>query len=146
MKVKTRDFGIIDVNENDFITFKEPILGFDDSLYTIISVDEIGSDFVFLQSVNNENVCFILVNPNIYSYEYKPTILSKYKKELGIISDDDLVIFNIGVIYDDFKNSTVNLKSPILMNTQKKLASQVILDDDYPLKAPIYMEMEGKKC
>lgn len=146
MKIKTRDFGIIDILQQDIITFKEPILGFDDTEYTIITVDEIGSNFIFLQSTKNEDVCFILVNPTIYSYEYSPDILPCHKKELNIINDSDMVLWNIGVIYDDFKKSTVNLKSPILININEKLASQIILEENYPLKSPIYTGMEGNKC
>jgi len=146
MEIKTRDFGIIDVNEEDFITFKEPILGFDDTVYTIISMDDIGTDFVFLQSTQNEKTCFILVNPGIFSCEYSPVILKSYRESLQIADDSDMIIWNIGTIYDDLTQSTVNLKSPIIINVNKNIASQIVLDNDYPLKYHIYAEVEGVKC
>ncbi|MGL5973279.1 MAG: flagellar assembly protein FliW [Oscillospiraceae bacterium] len=147
MKIKTRDFGLIDADENNFITFVEPILGFEqNNLYTIIHLNDVGSDFVFLQSVDDENVCFVLVNPDVLKEEYKPYISRSLNRRLDVESDSDLIIWVIGVIYEDFYESTVNLKSPILINTKNNKGAQFVTDESYPLKTLIYDKMENEKC
>lgn len=143
MNIKTRDFGDIQVDKENFINFKEPILGFDSKIYTIISFSDIGNDFVFLQSVDDSETCFVLVSPSILPYEYKPIINSSVKNSLDCDNENDVMIWLIGVIcQDDIKKSTVNLKSPIFINTKNNSALQYVLDENYPLKSFIYSNDE----
>lgn len=143
MNIKTRDFGDIKVNEENFINFKEPILGFDSKIYTIISFSDIGNDFVFLQSVDDSETCFVLVSPSILPYEYKPFIDEIVKRTLECNDENDIMTWLIGVIcQDDIKKSTVNLKSPIFINTKNNSALQYVLDENYPLKSFIYSNDE----
>ena len=52
MIIKTRDFGEIEIDEKEIVTFKCPILGFDDFKEFIVLIDEsIGENFAWLQSV-----------------------------------------------------------------------------------------------
>jgi flagellar assembly factor FliW len=46
------------------------------------------------------------------------------------------------VIGETFRNSTVNLKSPIIINHKTNLAVQVILDQDYPIRQSIFSQGE----
>lgn len=143
MNIKTRDFGEVQVSQENFINFKEPILGFDSKIYTIISFSDIGNDFVFLQSVDDSETCFVLVSPTILPYEYNPVIDNIVKKTLECNDDNDIMIWLIGVIcQDDIKKSTVNLKSPIFINTKNNSALQYVLDENYPLKSFIYSNDE----
>ena len=45
-------------------------------------------------------------------------------------------------IRDPFDQSTVNLKSPIVVNPQRNLAAQLILEEDFPLRHPLFRKEE----
>ncbi|MDE7288773.1 MAG: flagellar assembly protein FliW, partial [Oscillospiraceae bacterium] len=45
---------------------------------------------------------------------------------------------SLAVVPEEYKNTTVNLKSPIMINVEKMLAAQVIASEDYPIKFPIF--------
>ena len=42
------------------------------------------------------------------------------------------------MVPEDYKDTTVNLKSPILVNSEKMLAVQTIAAENYPIKFPIF--------
>ena len=48
-------------------------------------------------------------------------------------------LFSIVVVPTDPKLSTANLRAPLVVNNKKKLAKQIILDDDaYKIKMPLF--------
>ena len=50
MKIRTRDFGVIEIEDTSEITFVSPILGFENqSRFVFLNDDSIGSHFAFLQ-------------------------------------------------------------------------------------------------
>ena len=144
MNINTRDFGNIDVNEQDFIVFKQPILGFEEyKEFTLISHDDISQDFVWLQSVTDKDICFILVDPAVVDSNYHPIIEENVKSNLKIEHNDDIMLWSIVVVESDFTKSTANLKSPIVLNTKNAHACQVILDSNFSMKAKIFNDNGG---
>lgn len=142
MLIQTRDFGEIDLNEEDVITFKRPIYGFDElSRFVILYDDEISDRFVWMQSVEEPDICFVMIDPSIVRPDYQPTIPEKITELLG---EGDCICWSIINIREKFEESTANLKSPILVNPLHKSAVQLILDDDYPIRQRIMPAGEGE--
>ena len=44
----------------------------------------------------------------------------------------------IMVVKDDFRERTVNLKSPVIINLKNNKAMQIILEDDYPIRYQLF--------
>lgn len=140
MKIASRDFGEIDIKDDEIITFVQPPFGFDDyTKYTFIYDEEIGTHIVWLQSVEDPNICFILFDPSSLASFYTPKFDEATLDSLG---DGEIVCWVIAVIPSDIKKATLNLKSPIIINTDTNKASQVILDGDYSLRHPLMKEAE----
>ena len=63
MKIETRDFGILDIEENNIITFKQPLFGFEEyTQYVLVNDSNMGNGICWLQSIEQKNVCFITVS------------------------------------------------------------------------------------
>lgn len=136
MKIKTRDFGEIDICESEIVTFCQPIFGFEDSLrYVFLHDDEISDRFVWMQSIDEEAVRFILVDPAAVSDNYRPRLSKEVMEMLG---EEEYMCWLITVIPEDFRNATVNLKSPVVVNPSRMAAAQVILDEDLPIRFPLF--------
>ena len=45
----------------------------------------------------------------------------------------------------DLKKLSVNLKAPIVINVEERKADQIIVEDDFPVKYPIYDILQDKK-
>ena len=57
---------------------------------------------------------------------------------LGVNDKTNLQVLCIARVPEDYKETTVNLKSPIVINMDTKKAAQVILPKNYPYRQPIF--------
>ncbi|WP_125141496.1 flagellar assembly protein FliW [Clostridium transplantifaecale] len=148
MKIETRDFGIIEIKDNNIITFKQPIYGFEEyTQYVLVTDSNMGNGICWLQSIEQKSVCFILMNPLQVKKDYAPVVMQDVLITLQATPKDDLDCWVIAVIGETFRQSTVNMKSPIIINHKRNLAMQVILDQDYPIRMPVFgPESEESVC
>ena len=76
MKIETRDFGILDIEENNIITFKQPLFGFEEyTQYVLVNDSNMGNGICWLQSIEQKNVCFIMLNPLEVRRDYAPVVM-----------------------------------------------------------------------
>lgn len=136
MIIKTRDFGEVEIAEEDIIEFVDPILGFEGLRhYTILySPDEI-EGFAWLQSTEDVEACFIVSMPEILQEKYSPAIPAEVLESLG---KGETMLWLVTVVCENYLESTVNLKSPIVVNLSTRKASQVVLEQDYPIRRPLF--------
>lgn len=143
--IDTRDFGRMELDESEFIDFRSPIYGYEQlKRFALLSDDEAGEGLVWLQSVDRPEVCFILLDPEALGLEYEPALPEETSGLLAL--EGDPVYQLIAVVPQDFKDTTVNLKSPIVINPANRFAAQVILEADYPIRMPLFAGKEGEGC
>ena len=148
MKVETEIFGEIEVAEDKIITFKEEILGFEDySQFTIVDGLE-DAPFYWLQSIEEAELAFMLVDPLQFVNDYEVVISDSFKASIGIddsTEQDDIVVSTLVVVEDEDKIRT-NLKAPIIINSATKQAGQFVLRDDYPTRYYLLDEKQAEKA
>ncbi|MBF0526272.1 MAG: flagellar assembly protein FliW [Deltaproteobacteria bacterium] len=126
---KTVRFGEIQYSPQQIIRMDRGILGFEKrKLYTIIERPE---DFPFkwLQSLDDPGLAFVIMDPLLFKPDYRIQISSA---EAEIIKADDIskcIVFVIISVPTDPSQMTANLLGPIILNTEKRLATQVVLSD-----------------
>ena len=97
---------------------------------------------MWLQSLDNENLCFIVFDPKEFAADYSVTIDDDALKTLGAGKDFVPDYLVIAVVPEDYIDSTVNMKSPIVINSEKRTAMQVIAQESYPIKYPAFKKEE----
>lgn len=138
MKIDTRDFGTLEVSEQEVIRFVQPVYGFEQcQQYVLLSDDSVGDCILWLQSITQQEVCFILVDPGAMPYPYQPALTAETRAQLKLADDSQLAVRLIAVVPEEFSKATVNLKSPVLINMVEKLAAQVMLEEPYSIRAPL---------
>jgi len=138
MKYKTRDFGEIDIKDSDILTFAQPLFGFEDyRRFALIYNHEIGESLVWLQSLDDPDLCFILFDPTPLSSFFKPELPHWIEDVLG---KGDYICWVLCAIPDDIRKTTVNLKSPIFINPNTRKVAQIMLDQNYPIRFPLIKE------
>ncbi|MDE7302364.1 MAG: flagellar assembly protein FliW [Oscillospiraceae bacterium] len=144
MIVKTRDFGEQDVSEDKIISFPNGIFAFEDE-HRFVMLSPLGDDVypAWLQSVDNENLCFIVFDPCQIVSDYSVTADEDSLKAAQFGKDPQPHYLTLAVVPEEYKDTTVNLKSPILVNTEKMLAAQTIAAENYPIKFPIFKPAEA---
>lgn len=134
MKIHTRDFGEVEIAEEDIVTFVQPIYGFETLSKYVFLYDQNNSHIVWLQSVEERDICFILTDPAIVDPGYQPNLSQSVENQLG---EGSLMLWLVTVIAAEFLESTVNMKSPIAVNPATNKAMQLILEEDLPIRCPL---------
>lgn len=139
MEINTKYFGNIQVNETDQITFEKGLFGFEENKsFFILSFDDVDDTLLCLQSAEEPYLAFVLFNPFSILGDYDPNLTDKDLEELGANADTPLTFYAIAVLRDDFRDTTLNLKCPVVINMENKLAKQVMLEgSSYSLRHPM---------
>lgn len=129
MRIKTKFFGEIEISEQSIYTFKRGIPGFGD-LHQFALIDEEDTPFFYLQNIENEYPCFVMMNPFQIIGDYDIVIGDGTVAELGIEKPEDVILYTILTIPEDIKNMTANMQAPIVLNAETKAGAQEIQDND----------------
>ncbi len=142
--INTRDFGEIQIDDEKIITFPKGMFAFEDNKkFAFITPIEGENVPIWLQNLEERDLCFIIFKASDIVCEYEPQILSE---DLAVIEGEgekELEYYTVAVIPSDHKKTTVNLKSPIVINKINNLAVQAILPQNYELKHYVYSQ-EGE--
>ena len=140
MEIKTQYFGTIPCSEEEFIHFSDGLFGFSDlKKYVPLAFQDNSDALISLQSIEDPKISFILMNPfQLYS-DYAPALSEEDSRLLDAsYNEENISYYVICVIHDLMEESTVNLKSPIAVNTDTREARQIILDNPlYKFRHPI---------
>jgi flagellar assembly factor FliW len=141
MRYQTRDFGEIEIENGQILRFAQPIFGFDDyQEYAVLHDPDVGMELAWLQSLDEPDLCFVLISPKAVEAVYQPRFPESLR---NLIGEGEYEYWLIAVIQDDYAKSTVNLKSPVVINWKTGCGAQVILEGDYPLRRPLMEEAQG---
>lgn len=149
MRVKTKVFGEIEITDDKIITFPGGIIGFPDlKSFTLLHDEERGTraGIRWLQSLDEPNFALPVMDPLVVKEDYDPEVEDELLKEIGNITEDNLLVLVTVRVPSDLTQMTVNLQGPILINVDEKKGCQVIVDaDKFPVKFPIYEILKARK-
>ncbi|WP_182101599.1 flagellar assembly protein FliW [Niallia taxi] len=140
MKINTVQFGEVEINEDDIITFPKGIIGFPKyNKYVLLNADESGeSPFLFLQSVEEPELDFLILNVFKHYPQYDFDMNESLVAEIELEGPKDAFVCTIVTVRDTLANATTNLKAPVVINQTKKIGVQFVLDNKrYEIKHPI---------
>ena len=145
MKVATKAYGTIDVNEGQKITFPQGLLGFE-SLKEFVLLDAERQPFYWLQSLDVEQIAFILINPFLFRPDYEMNIDNEELLSIKITDPGKALIFSIVTILSDGSPMTANLQGPLVINRENKQGIQAVLTDSrWKTKHDILAELSAAK-
>ncbi len=143
LKVKTRPFGEIEIDERQIIDFPDGLLGFDYVKKFIILDSHEGSPFKWLQAFGEPDLAFVIIRPIDFMPEYELVISQADVEAVGAENEESLLVFAIVTIPANPKELTANLQGPVIVNRTKRIGRQVIsLSEKYRVKHKILEEME----
>ena len=145
MIIATKAYGTVDVNENQRITFPQGLFGFE-SLREYVLMDAERQPFYWLQSVDVEQVAFILINPFLFRPDYEMNIDNEDLEPIGISDPGNALIFSIVTVPADGTTMTANLQGPLVINRDNRIGIQAVLTDSrWKTKHDIIAELSASK-
>jgi len=129
MKVDTKAFGPLDIDEKQKVDIPQGLFGFE-AYNDYVIFDAEHQPFYWLQSTDEKEVAFILINPFLFRKDYEVNISDEEQADIGLESSDDALIFVIVTIPPNGAPMTANLQGPIVINKNNMTAVQAILPDN----------------
>ena len=127
MKIQTKFFGEIDIEENKILNFKHGIPGFENQKEFVI-LDIEGNEYLkCLQSTEDKDINFLITSPWNYYTDYEIELSKQEIEELDITDEKDTMIYNVVTVRDN--KITTNLVAPIIINVINNRAKQIILSN-----------------
>lgn len=149
MLVKTKYFGEVDLEETKVITFENGMMGFENYKKYAILYDiekEQKSAISWLQSLEEQELAFPVINPFFADENYNPTVNDEYLEELGAFENEDLVVLLTVTVPENIEKITANFKAPIIINAATGKGCQVIVENpEYKIKQEIYGMLQKRK-
>jgi flagellar assembly factor FliW len=125
--------------EKQIIHFPEGLLGIPHLNKYIMLSPEKKLPFMYLQSVEEEALAFIVIDPYLYMPDYSFDISDDVIDFLGVTKESDILVLSVVVIPSDISRMTANFAAPVLINVNNRRAKQIVLQDDkYRIRQPIF--------
>jgi len=145
MNIHTSRFGLISITSDDVIQFPEGLLGFNELRQFVLLDDPTDEIFAWLQSCTEPNIAFPLLEPELFTNNYSVNLTKHDLEILGLQSKEGVRCFSIITIPSDPTQMTANLKAPIVINVEKRVARQCVLQDNsLAIREPIFTRLQQR--
>lgn len=138
--IETTRFGTLECSPQDVVDFPDGLLGFPEARRFVVIQHKEGSQYYWLQSVEQGGLAFLVVDPGVCVAEYAPEMPQSVAEALELSEDTPRLVYTIVTIpRGKPEEMTVNLAGPLLINLANRRGKQVVLDTDvYPLKHRVF--------
>lgn len=147
MQVKTRLFGEIEIAEEKIINLIHGLIGFPDmKRYTLI-FDEEKKDkgnIMWLQSLDETDFAMPVMMPHVVKPDYAPELNVDALEQLGELTAENTYILVTVRVPKNPKEASINLKAPIIINTDTNIGDQIIIEGNEPVRYLIHDAIHGK--
>ena len=149
MKITTKVFGEVDIEESKILHFPQGIVGFPE-LTDFALIHDIEKEGVcairWLQSMQEPSFAMPVMDPLAVKPDYNPTVEDELLKPLGKLDPEEILVLVTLTVPSDLTKMTINLQAPIVVNAAEKRACQIIVDSElYPVRFPIYDILQEMK-
>ena len=120
MNIQTAYSGEIEIETTNIITFEHGIPGFEEEHDFVLLPIEDNEVFHVLQSIQTPALAFIVTNPYTITTNYSFDLEEATVHSLQIKEEIEVAVFAIVSLKESIAESTINLKAPIVLNTNNK--------------------------
>ncbi len=145
MVIKTSRFGLVELKSEDILTFNEGLLGFQDLRQFVLLDDPNDDIFAWLQSCELPSIAFPVLEPEIFGHKYAVGLNRTDSESLKLQAGQAPAYLNIITIPDDATEMTANIKAPIVINVEQRIARQCVLQDNHlAIKEKIFTKLQSR--
>ncbi len=145
MVIKTSRFGLVELKSEDVLTFPEGLLGFQDLRQFVLLDDPNDDIFAWLQSCELPSIAFPVLEPELFGHKYAVNLNRNDQESLKLQATQTPAYLNIITIPDDATEMTANIKAPIVINVDQRIARQCVLQDNHlAIKEKIFTKLQSR--
>ncbi len=142
--IKTGSFGDVSVNDRSIIEIPNGLLGFPE--YKKFCLVDSGDEtlILWLQSLDKSDIAFPVLEPRFFTKEYIVRLSASELKDLQLANINQGAVLTVLTIPEDVTQMTANLKAPLVINLEKGIARQVVLqENENSIKHPMFKELKA---
>ena len=128
MLINSKEFGKIDVDEKQILSFPQGIYGFEEHTRWAL-IDTSKKPFYSIQSLQKEHISFIVINPYLICTNYVLNIAESDINAIDSPKTQHLLVFSLITVRENPRLITANLAGPILINRHRHCGVQAIQQD-----------------
>ena len=142
MKLTGTRFSTIEYEADDIITIVDGLIGFPDCTHYVLLCPKPESPFRWLQNIEEPGLAFLVVDPATYVPEYEPDMSRTTAIELELVEETPRMVYcTVSIPPGKPDDMTLNLLAPIVINAEKRLASQTVLENAaYTMRHRVFPE------
>ncbi len=151
MRINTRYFGTVDLDDDKVIIFDDGLFGFEEYKKFVLIFNNEAKErpaISWLQSVDEQALALPVMIPTIVKPDYNPVVEDDALETLGDWNEENISVLVTVTVPEDLKNMTTNLKAPIIINTDSMKGVQTVVENqDYEIRFKIYdlLKAAGKE-
>jgi len=148
MRINTRYFGQIDLEDSKVINFDGGLFGFEEyKKFALIFNNEAKErpSISWLQSVDEQALALPVMIPTIVKPDYNPVVEDEALETLGDWNEENISVLVTVTVPENLTDMTTNLKAPIIINTDTMKGVQTVVENpDYEIRYKIYDLLKGE--
>ncbi|MCA1794787.1 MAG: flagellar assembly protein FliW [Desulfobacteraceae bacterium] len=132
MKIHTRKFGELEIDEKMILDMPDGLPGFDGYKRFVLLEDAGSKPFCWFQSVEASDLALVVMNPYLFKPDYQVDLKGVMAlKGWKNVTEKDLGVFVVLNIFEtrNGKKITANLIGPLVINMKKNEVVQVVFED-----------------
>lgn len=137
MQIQSTRFGQLEISHSDLIFMPHGVIGFEEYRHWVLLSSKESEELAWFQSVALSHVALPMISPRRFVPNYRLQVQRRDLDLLQMHAKDQVYV--LATLSKQGLHWTTNLKSPVILNSTRRLAVQVIVIDDQPLSQPIIL-------
>jgi flagellar assembly factor FliW len=130
MLIETPRFGKLEVSEERVVTFAEGLLGFRDFKRFFFHQPAPDAVLLWMQSLELPALAFVVADPRMFKPDYTVNVTAMQLDPLLLTDLTKATVWVILTVPEDPTKMTANLQGPLVVNLEKKLGAQVVINEE----------------
>ena len=135
MRINTQRFGTLLLNPNQLFLFPQGLIGMETLRQWALLPDPDNAAVAWLQSASRGDRAIGLISPRAFFTDYRVHVSRRDLAALHMRPGAEVYVMS--TISGHVGNLTTNLRSPLLLNLDRRLGCQVITNDEQSIRRPL---------
>ena len=142
MRIETQRFGTLRMKADQLFLFPQGLVGMETLRQWALLPDPESPAVAWLQCVTRGDCALPVISPRCYFPDYRVHITRRDLTALQMKPGAELYV--LSTVSGHVGKLTTNLRSPILLNLNRRLGCQVITEDQQPIQKPVPLAIDSK--
>lgn len=132
MRIDTQRFGTLSLNSEQLFLFPQGLIGMETLRQWALLPDPENESVAWLQSASRGDRAIAVISPRAFFDDYRVHVT---RRDLaGLHMQPGAEIYVLTAVSGHVGKLSTNLRSPFLLNLNRRLGCQVITGNDYPIQ------------